>query len=149
MRAGLAMAKGRDREKRSEQGAHARPPLVHRGCGSAEGLHQAEADGVVRMELERLRLMAEHRFQAVTDYQLRTLDGPPEEIHYWCASLTGRNFDCPRLRVADLPRRWAQAPPAAWTSGLGGCFLVVLGAHQKSPPIHPSGRFDIARRHAA
>ncbi|MFR0675512.1 hypothetical protein ACLUUI_16110 [Enterobacterales bacterium AW_CKDN230030176-1A_HGKHYDSX7] len=32
--------------------------------------HRAEADGVMGMELERLRLMAEHRFQAVTDYQL-------------------------------------------------------------------------------
>jgi len=32
--------------------------------------HQAEADGVVGMELGHLRLMAEHLFQAVTDYQL-------------------------------------------------------------------------------
>lgn len=39
--------------------------------------HQAQADGVVGIELERLRLMAEHRFQAVTDYQLRALGGRP------------------------------------------------------------------------
>lgn len=43
--------------------------------------HQAEADGVVGMELERLRLMAEHRFQAVTDYQLRALGGRPGTSH--------------------------------------------------------------------
>lgn len=33
------------------------------------------------MELERLRLMAEHRFQAVTDYQLHALGGPVEKGH--------------------------------------------------------------------
>ncbi|MGR6653213.1 hypothetical protein [Pseudomonas entomophila] len=43
--------------------------------------HQAEVDGVEGMELERLRLMAEHRFQAVTDYQLRALGGPAEKGH--------------------------------------------------------------------
>lgn len=40
--------------------------------------HQAQADGVSGAELERLRLLAEHRFQAVTDYQLRALGGPIE-----------------------------------------------------------------------
>ncbi|MBX6690025.1 hypothetical protein I8746_10465 [Pseudomonas sp. USTB-Z] len=43
--------------------------------------HQAEADGVEGMELERLRLMAEHRFQAVTDYQLHALGGAAEKGH--------------------------------------------------------------------
>ncbi|HDS1787618.1 hypothetical protein NPS34_00190 [Pseudomonas putida] len=43
--------------------------------------HQAEADGVVGMELERLRLMAEQRFQTVTDYQLHALGGPAEKGH--------------------------------------------------------------------
>ncbi|KYC22697.1 hypothetical protein WM94_12555 [Pseudomonas sp. ABFPK] len=43
--------------------------------------HKAEADGVVGMELERLRLMAEHRFQTVTDHQLRALGGPAEKGH--------------------------------------------------------------------
>lgn len=56
------------------------------------------------IELERLRLMTEHRFQAVTDHQIRALDRPAAEINYWCASLTGRKFDCPRLRMVDLPR---------------------------------------------
>ncbi|MFJ4394446.1 hypothetical protein ACIPZG_06185 [Pseudomonas sp. NPDC089395] len=40
--------------------------------------HQAQADGVTGTELERLRLMAEHQFQAVTDYQLHALGGPAE-----------------------------------------------------------------------
>lgn len=43
--------------------------------------HQAEADGVVGMELDRLRLMAEHRFQVVTDYQLHVLGGPAGKGH--------------------------------------------------------------------
>lgn len=43
--------------------------------------HQAQADGVVGIKLERLRLMAEHRFQTVTDYQLRALGGPAEKGH--------------------------------------------------------------------
>lgn len=42
---------------------------------------QAQADGVAGAELERFKLMAEHRFQAVTDYQLRALGGPAEQGH--------------------------------------------------------------------
>ncbi|WP_121161496.1 hypothetical protein [Pseudomonas plecoglossicida] len=42
---------------------------------------QAQAEGVSGMELERLRLLAEHSFQAVTDYQLRALGGPSETSH--------------------------------------------------------------------
>ncbi|MBH3391067.1 hypothetical protein I5S62_18340 [Pseudomonas putida] len=43
--------------------------------------NQAQAKGVTGAELERLRLMAEHQFQAVTDYQLRALGGPEEASH--------------------------------------------------------------------
>jgi len=43
--------------------------------------HQAQADGVSEAEVERLRLLAEHSFQAVTDYQLRALGGPSEINH--------------------------------------------------------------------
>lgn len=43
--------------------------------------HQAKSEGISGAELERLRLMAEHRFQAVTDYQLRVMAGPAEEGH--------------------------------------------------------------------
>jgi hypothetical protein len=35
----------------------------------------AQAERVLGAELERLKLLAEHRFQAVTDYQLRALGG--------------------------------------------------------------------------
>lgn len=41
--------------------------------------HHAEAAGFVGTELERQRLMAEQRFQAVTDYQLHALGGPTEK----------------------------------------------------------------------
>jgi hypothetical protein len=37
--------------------------------------HLAQADGISGAELERLRELAEFRFQAVTDYQLRALGG--------------------------------------------------------------------------
>ncbi|EKT4481567.1 hypothetical protein QEM02_001653 [Pseudomonas putida] len=43
--------------------------------------HQAQADGVDGAELERLRLLAEHGFQAVTDYQLHALGGPTKPSH--------------------------------------------------------------------
>lgn len=43
--------------------------------------HQAQSEGISEAELERLRLMAEHTFKAVTDYQLRVTGGPAEEAH--------------------------------------------------------------------
>ncbi len=46
-----------------------------------ERYHQAQADGVDGAELERLRLLAEHRFQAVTDYQLQAFGVPSETSH--------------------------------------------------------------------
>ncbi|WP_286751404.1 hypothetical protein [Pseudomonas sp. UBA2522] len=56
-------------------------PLYTEAVEALKVYHQAEADGVVGMELERLRLLAEHRFQAVTEYQLRALGGPAEKGH--------------------------------------------------------------------
>ncbi|MCU0120536.1 hypothetical protein N8H74_19915 [Pseudomonas sp. B2M1-30] len=56
-------------------------PLYTEAVEALKVYHQAEAAGVVGIELERLRLMAEHRFQAVTDYQLRALGGPVEIGH--------------------------------------------------------------------
>lgn len=56
-------------------------PLYSQAVEALKLYHQAQADGVVGIELERLRLMAEHRFQAVTDYQLRALGGPAEKGH--------------------------------------------------------------------
>lgn len=43
--------------------------------------HEGEAGGVPGAELERLRLIAEHQFQAVTDYQLGALGGPTVSSH--------------------------------------------------------------------
>lgn len=56
-------------------------PMYTEAVEALKVFHQAEADGVKGMELERLRLMAEHRFQAVTDYQLRVLGGAAEKSH--------------------------------------------------------------------
>ncbi|MEE9947762.1 MAG: hypothetical protein PBV00_26040 [Pseudomonas asiatica] len=56
-------------------------PLYTEAVEALKTYHQAEADGVGGMDLERLRLMAEHRFQAVTDYQLHALGGPAEKGH--------------------------------------------------------------------
>lgn len=56
-------------------------PLYTEAVEALKLYHQAQAKGVVGAELERLRLMAEYRFQAVTDYQLRALGGPAEKGH--------------------------------------------------------------------
>ncbi|QHG68236.1 hypothetical protein [Pseudomonas putida] len=56
-------------------------PLYTETVEALKLYHQAQADGVGGAELERLRLMAEHRFQAVTDYQLQALGGPAEQAH--------------------------------------------------------------------
>lgn len=56
-------------------------PLYSEAVEALKVYHQAQAAGVVGAGLERLRLMAEHRFQAVTDYQLNALGGPAEKGH--------------------------------------------------------------------
>ncbi|HGM5583840.1 TPA: hypothetical protein ACKP2Y_000122 [Pseudomonas putida] len=56
-------------------------PMYTDAVDALKRYHQAQANGVTGVELERLRLMAEHQFQAVTDYQLRALGGPAEPTH--------------------------------------------------------------------
>lgn len=56
-------------------------PMYVQAVEALKRYHQAQADGVSGKELEHLRLMAEHRFQSVTDYQLRALGGPHEPSH--------------------------------------------------------------------
>jgi hypothetical protein len=56
-------------------------PMYTDAVEALKQYHQAQADGVSGIELERLGLMAEHRFQAVTDYQLRAMGGPSEVAH--------------------------------------------------------------------
>jgi len=56
-------------------------PMYTEAVEALKVYHQAQAAGVVGRELERLRLMAEHRFQAVTEYQPHVLGGPAEKGH--------------------------------------------------------------------
>ncbi len=56
-------------------------PLYTEAVEALKLYHQAQAEGVVGAELERLKLLAEHRFQAVTDYQLQALGGPAAKGH--------------------------------------------------------------------
>lgn len=56
-------------------------PMYTDAVEALKRYHQAQVDGVSGRELERLRLLAEHRFQSVTDYQLRALGGPAESSH--------------------------------------------------------------------
>ncbi len=56
-------------------------PMYTDAVEAMKRYHQAQADGVSGAALERLRLLAEHRFQAVTDYQLHAFGGPPETSH--------------------------------------------------------------------
>lgn len=56
-------------------------PLYSEAVEALKLYHQAQADGVVGAELERLRLMAEHHFQTVGDYQLRALGGSFAKKH--------------------------------------------------------------------
>lgn len=56
-------------------------PMYANAVEAMKLCHQAHDDGVSEAELERLRLLAEQSFQAVTDYQLRALGGPSETSH--------------------------------------------------------------------
>ncbi|WP_267273190.1 hypothetical protein [Pseudomonas putida] len=56
-------------------------PMYTDAVDALKRYHQAQANGVTGAELERLRLMAEYQFQAVTDYQLRALGGTAEPSH--------------------------------------------------------------------
>lgn len=56
-------------------------PMYTDAVDALKRYHQAQASGVTGTELERLRLMAEHQFQAVTDYQSRALGGPAKLSH--------------------------------------------------------------------
>lgn len=56
-------------------------PMYSQAVEALKRYHQAQADGVMGAELERLRLLAEHGFQVVTDYQLRAFGRSTEEGH--------------------------------------------------------------------
>ena len=47
--------------------------LVHQAIDAMRRYHQAQDNGAPAEEIERLRLLAESLFQAVSDYQLRAV----------------------------------------------------------------------------
>ncbi|PPS61826.1 hypothetical protein [Pseudomonas sp. BRM28] len=56
-------------------------PLMKQAIEAMRQYHAAEAAGASGEEVERLRLLAESLFQAISDYQLRDLGGPPATRH--------------------------------------------------------------------
>ncbi|MBA1214804.1 hypothetical protein NJH54_02510 [Pseudomonas asiatica] len=56
-------------------------PMYAEAVEALKAYHQAQDGGITGAELERLRLLTEHRFQAVTDYQLQALGGPAVTSH--------------------------------------------------------------------
>jgi len=48
-------------------------PLIQQAVDAMRQYHEAEAAGQPTEEVERLRLLAESLFQAVSDYQLRSV----------------------------------------------------------------------------
>ncbi|WP_437179642.1 hypothetical protein [Pseudomonas farsensis] len=60
--------------KRSIEGMiEAGEPLIQEAIAALRQYHEAQAAGVAPDQVERLRLIAESAYQAVTDYQLYTL----------------------------------------------------------------------------
>lgn len=59
-------------------------PLIQQAIDAMREYHQAQDNGAPAEEVERLRLLAESLFQAVSDYQLRVV-------------ATARGKDLPRL----------------------------------------------------
>lgn len=56
-------------------------PMYTEAVDALRRYHEAEAGGITGAELERLRLIVEHQFQAVTDYQLCALGGATPRSH--------------------------------------------------------------------
>ncbi|BBH46885.1 hypothetical protein [Pseudomonas sp. KU43P] len=48
-------------------------PLIKQAIEAMRAYHEAEAAGLPAAEVERLHLLAESLFQAVSDYQLRSV----------------------------------------------------------------------------
>lgn len=56
-------------------------PMYTDAVDAMKRYHEAQAAGEPAEEVERLRLIAESQFQAVTDYQLKALGGPAGPVH--------------------------------------------------------------------
>lgn len=50
-------------------------PMYTEAIEALKRYHQAQAEGIGGADLNRLRLIAEQQFQAVTDYQMKALGG--------------------------------------------------------------------------
>lgn len=65
---------GRVMDKRTFIGlVEAGEPLIKQATDAMRKFHEAEAAGLPAPEVERLRLLAESLFEAVSDYQLRVM----------------------------------------------------------------------------
>ncbi|NBA93453.1 hypothetical protein [Pseudomonas sp. R5(2019)] len=68
--------------KRTLQGMiDAGEPLMQQAIDAMRSYHEAEAAGYPTDEVERLRVLAESLFQAVSEYQLRELGGFTNTLH--------------------------------------------------------------------
>lgn len=56
-------------------------PLMHEAIAALRQYHEAQAAGLAPDQVERLRLIAESAYQAVTDYQLYALGHQPLTRH--------------------------------------------------------------------
>ncbi|MFF7860804.1 hypothetical protein [Pseudomonas monteilii] len=56
-------------------------PMYGDAVAAMKRYHEAQAAGESAEKVERLRLIAESQFQAVTDYQLKALGGPASPLH--------------------------------------------------------------------
>lgn len=75
----IAMAKGEIVKRELSKMLMPDHPLYTEALEAQKAYHQAEADGIVGIELERMGLMAEHRYPSVADYQLQTRSEPAEK----------------------------------------------------------------------
>jgi len=56
-------------------------PMYGDAVSAMKRYHEAQAAGESAEKVERLRLIAESQFQAVTDYQLKALGGTAGPVH--------------------------------------------------------------------
>ncbi|QVM94194.1 MULTISPECIES: hypothetical protein [Pseudomonas] len=56
-------------------------PLIQQAIDAQRRYQAAQDAGEPAAEIERLRLEAESLYQAVTEYQLRSLGGPARTLH--------------------------------------------------------------------
>lgn len=91
-------------EKRTFMGLiEAGEPLIKQAIDAMREYHDAQAAGLPDAEIERLHLLAESLFQAVSDYQLRVMAKARAEVF----RLSTRPYDrhCPAFGQKRSPVR--------------------------------------------